>query len=119
RFRQKGRPAELWDPSTGRKIPVTGTDSGERTIIPLDLAERESVFVVFSDKASEKLIPAMTAEVLLSDFSENWEVSFSPEYGGPEKAVFNHLESWTANNDDRIKYYFGTATYVKTIDVPK
>ncbi len=119
RFRQKGRPAELWDPSTGRKIPVTGTDSGERTIIPLDLAERESVFVVFSDKASEKLIPAMTAEVLLSDFSENWEVSFSPEYGGPEKAVFNHLESWTANNDDRIKYYSGTATYVKTIDVPK
>jgi len=119
RFRQKGRTPEIWDPATGGIRPVTFEASGERTVIPLSLAERESFFVVFTDKVPEKLIAAPAEPVLLADISENWEVSFSPEYGGPEKAVFSRPESWTLNSDERIKYYSGTATYTKTIKAPE
>jgi len=119
RFRQKGRTPEIWDPATGGIRPVTFEASGERTVIPLSLAERESFFVVFTDKVPEKLIAAPAEPVLLVDISENWEVSFSPEFGGPEKAVFSRPESWTLNNDERIKYYSGTATYTKTIKAPE
>ena len=44
---------------------------------------------------------------------------FPPNLGAPEKIRLANLESWTANSDDGVKYFSGTATYTKTMQVPK
>ena len=47
-----------------------------------------------------------------------WDVSFAPGLGAPEKITFPHLQSWSENADPAIKYFSGTATYRKSINVP-
>ncbi len=47
-----------------------------------------------------------------------WELSFPPNLGAPNSAVFDSLTSWTTNNDNGIKYFSGTATYIKDINLP-
>ncbi len=46
-----------------------------------------------------------------------WEVRFDPNRGGPEKTSFEKLILWNEHPDPSIKYYSGTATYVKTFSV--
>lgn len=42
-----------------------------------------------------------------------WEVYFDKKWGGPEKAVFPELTSWTLSDNEGIRYYSGTARYEK------
>lgn len=46
-----------------------------------------------------------------------WTVQFPPNLGAPVQATFDRLISWTEHPDDGIKYFSGTATYVKEFDV--
>lgn len=48
-----------------------------------------------------------------------WEVSFQPGRGAPERAVFERLVSWAEHPDPGVKFFSGTATYVKEFEVPK
>jgi hypothetical protein len=45
-------------------------------------------------------------------------VAFPPNLGAPPSRVFEELVSWTTIADDGIKYFSGTATYVKEFEVP-
>jgi hypothetical protein len=47
-----------------------------------------------------------------------WEVSFSPNWGAPDHLTLDTLMSWTEHLDSGVKYYSGTATYRKNIQVP-
>lgn len=47
-----------------------------------------------------------------------WKISFPPNLGAPDSAIFKTLTSWTTNADNGIKYFSGTATYRKDIDIP-
>jgi hypothetical protein len=47
-----------------------------------------------------------------------WQVYFPKNLGAPDSAVFNNLESWTENTEKGIKYFSGTATYVKKVTIP-
>jgi hypothetical protein len=49
----------------------------------------------------------------------SWEVHFPNGWGAPEKATFDKLISWTESNNDGIKYFSGTAEYVKTFNITK
>ena len=52
----------------------------------------------------------------------DWSVSFERGKGVPETVGFDHLVSWTGlalpTSDDGVKYFSGTATYSKTIEIP-
>jgi hypothetical protein len=48
----------------------------------------------------------------------SWEVVFQKDRGAPAKATFDKLISWPEHADAGIKYFSGTATYRKTINVP-
>lgn len=48
-----------------------------------------------------------------------WEVAFAPGLGAPAKIIFPELKSWSEHTAPAIKYFSGTATYRKTIEVPK
>ncbi|MDR2673322.1 MAG: hypothetical protein LBC18_00230 [Opitutaceae bacterium] len=70
RFRVSGREAEIWRADTGSITPASfGQNAGGlRTTVPLRLAEREAVFVVFRKPTAEKtrLIPAPPPPVKLA-----------------------------------------------------
>ena len=40
-----------------------------------------------------------------------FEVEFDPEWGGPGLVRWDALKLWNENDDDRVKYYSGTAVY--------
>lgn len=48
-----------------------------------------------------------------------WQVSFDPQWGGPEAVTFPALSSWASADNEGIKYYSGSATYNKTFTFSK
>ncbi len=87
------------------------------TTLPLDLAERESVFVVFPNEAatSSGTNPAVS-ETKLATVAGPWELSFPAGLGAPPNLSLEKLASWTENADPGVKYFSGTATYTKTVE---
>jgi hypothetical protein len=59
-------------------------------------------------------VPALPSPLSVSG---PWEVRF-PAGWGPESVVFPKLISWTEHDDPDVKYFSGTATYVKEVEVP-
>lgn len=119
RFRVKGMQPELWDPVTGKMIAVKGWQSlaDGRTSLTLELPEQGSLFVLFRKpgQPGPAAAPAViTGEIALTNA---WEVSFMPGRGAPEKAVFDTLIDWAQHTDKGIKYFSGTATYCKTVEI--
>ena len=44
-------------------------------------------------------------------------VHFDPRWGGPETASLEQLDSWSKNPEAGVRYYSGTATYVKPFEM--
>jgi|WetSurMetagenome_2_1015567.scaffolds.fasta_scaffold00002_86 hypothetical protein len=120
KFRTAGREAELWNPVTGDIMQSSYSFSKGTTIIPLHIEGRESVFVVFRKKAeTPSRVISESTPVVLSRLSGPWKINFPPDLGAPSEIMVNDLESWTVSADDGVKYFSGTATYSKSISVPK
>jgi hypothetical protein len=47
-----------------------------------------------------------------------WELRFPPNWGAPDKVVLDKLISWPESADTGVKYFSGTATYTKDVDLP-
>lgn len=124
-FRVTKMQPELWEATTGyiRDLPAyEQKDNG--TAVPLKLAPYESVFVVFSKPTGKTKATGIEANYpkseLIDDFKTPWTVNFDASQRGPEKAVvFNTLTDWTDSDDERIKYYSGTAFYNNTFHLDK
>jgi hypothetical protein len=48
-----------------------------------------------------------------------WELRFPPKWGAPERVTLDKLVSWSEHADPGVKYFSGTATYTKTVAVPR
>ncbi len=69
--------------------------------------------------ASGKKLSATVAELPAPLTVEgSWQLSFPPKLGAPAAATFDHLMSWTESADEGVKYFSGTATYHKTVEIP-
>jgi hypothetical protein len=69
--------------------------------------------------AGGKVLRAQVAQVQPPiEIAGPWEVRFPPNWGAPEKATFDKLISWPESDDLGIKYFSGTATYAKQINIP-
>ena len=120
RFRVIGREAELWDPASGQIEPADYTIAGETTTVPLHLAERESVFVVFRNKtATNSRNIDHPGPVTLATFTGPWKISFPAGMGAPADITVENLGSWTLDPNDGVKYFSGTAIYSKTVEASK
>jgi hypothetical protein len=145
RFRATGKDVEIWRPMTGQtdeaevnpeaSTPVPDR-SGNRqpgiepaafleepgfTTVSLDLAERESVFVVFY-KATAAPPPAHQAahevESTLATLRGPWTLTFPRHWGAPPSIQMQDLVSWTTLSDPGVKYFSGTATYTRNVQAP-
>ena len=52
------------------------------------------------------------------DIAGPWDLSFPDGLGAPTTATLAELSSWTDNEDAGIRYFSGTATYTRQIDIP-
>jgi len=48
-----------------------------------------------------------------------WELNFPPNWGAPARVTLPQLISWTEYADGGVKYFSGTATYVKEVNIPE
>lgn len=125
KFRVKGMQPELWEAANGYIRKLTAyTQNGNTTAVPLKLESYESVFVVFrkpAGKASSSDSKVNYPEpAIVQELKGPWTVTFDYLQRGPEKPViFETLQDWITSNDDRIKYYSGTAFYNRKFNMPK
>ncbi len=121
-FRVNGRRPELWNPVSGKidtEIGAQATADG-RTRVTLDLPQDGSMFVVFrkSGRASGAEGRASQGQISQAvSLPGPWDVRFQAGRGAPEEAVFETLVDWTKRPEEGIRYFSGTATYAKTIEV--
>jgi len=52
------------------------------------------------------------------EISGDWNLSFPPDWGAPPSVTLDRLISWTDSTNDGVKYFSGTATYEKDIEIP-
>jgi len=64
-----------------------------------------------SGKTLKAAVEAVPAPV---EVAGPWELDFPPNWGAPAKVTLDKLISWTEHADEGVKYFSGTATYVKT-----
>jgi len=142
RFRVSGKDVQIWRPMDGAvttapafaSLAQTDQRTGNRqpgiqpalyapasgfTTVPLDLAERESVFVIFRNPApAPTRTAAPVVETTLATLTGPWTIAFPANFGAPPSIQMPSLASWTENTDPGVKYFSGTATYSKTFDAP-
>jgi hypothetical protein len=119
-FRVTGKAPELWYADTGRRVPASYRIEDGRTIVPLQLDPLDAVFVVFREPTTvaERRLPIPTRSVVAT-LDGPWQVSFQSDRGAPASATLGQLASWTTNVDSGIRYFSGTATYRRTLDVQR
>jgi hypothetical protein len=122
----KGLQPELWNPLTGEIRVLTNYEiTGEATVVPLQLAAAGSAFIVFRNSAlstSKKGNSNFEEPQVISTLNNKWEVQFendSVKRGPLQPVVFDQLADWSQNNDERIRYFSGTAVYSATLNLEK
>lgn len=128
----KNRIPEIWDAETGliqREMEYSKVGNGISIEFIMDpLASR---FVVFRNKSAGKNNAGLSCDLQFGfhhlqnpgeindplDISDNWNISFNPEKGGPESYLVEKLTSWSEIGIEGIKYYSGSGSYSRDFSV--
>ena len=117
-FRVAGRAAELWRADTGEHSPASYRIDGQSTTVPLTLAPYDARFVVFRQPTSQRARSvAAVKETKVTTLDGPWDVHFPEGWGAPEAHRFETLSDWSKSDIPGIRYFSGTATYSRTVDV--
>jgi hypothetical protein len=140
RLRATGSNVQIWRPIDGSAIaasaipgalvenysgnrqpglqPATYTQEPGFTTVPIDLAARESVFVVLRNHG-QSLPPASTpARHAVMTIQGPWTATFPPHLGAPTDVRLDKPTFWTESPDPGVKFFSGTATYSTTFAAP-
>jgi len=121
RFRVAGKEAELWHADTGKIEPASYRIDADRTTVPLRLAERQSLFVVFRKKAAlaARTVASPAAAQTLASLDRDWTVRFQENLGASHELSLAQLAPWSEHADDGVKYFSGSAVYTKRLHAPR
>ncbi|WP_340114674.1 glycosyl hydrolase [Maribellus mangrovi] len=120
-FRVNGKVPEFYFPVSGETTSCKNRriENG-RTVIPFQFESNESVFVLFEEGLIDSEMtggnnnPEFEQQLILD---KDWQVEFDKTLGGPENLVaFHQLSDWSKDQNDKIKYYSGTAVYRKSFE---
>lgn len=118
-FRVNGKAPEIWHPETGKIESISYVIREGRTTVPLRMEPNGAVFIVFDKKAkSSSLKIAQPEETQLAEVKGPWNVSFQRNRGAPAQIVSDRLTPWNENADPGVRYFSGTGSYTKNIQVP-
>jgi len=125
---------EIWDAETGliqREVEYSKVENGISIEFIMDpLASR---FVVFRNKSTGKNDAGLCYDLQYGfhhkqiageinetiDLTDNWDINFNPDMGGPESYQLEKLTSWSDIDNEGIKYYSGSASYSRDFSVDK
>jgi len=69
--------------------------------------------------AAGKTLQAVAADVPAPlALNGAWTLNFPPKWGAPPSVKLERLISWTDHPDNSVRYFSGTATYEKEIEIP-
>jgi len=121
-FRVSGKQPELWDMLNGeiREAKAFSQQNGITTV-PITLEPYGAVIVVFNKRIDKVKQGSATRNYFdyktVKKINGKWQVHFDTQWGGPGTVTFPGLIDWSAQNDERIKYYSGPALYNKTFTI--
>jgi hypothetical protein len=119
RFAVTGKRPEIWHADTGASTAVSYRIENGVTVVPLDLAPEDAVFVVFRSPATQ---PAMTvaASTLtkVAALDRGWQIAFQPGRGAPATTTPDTLAPLDASADAGIRHFSGIATYSTSFALP-
>lgn len=122
-FRVEGLKPQLWDAVNGeiRNLNEYTIKDG-RIRVPLKMNPLESMFLVFTNVENEYTAKGydenFPSSQELMEVDGPWEVEFENKEIGPEELQkWKALKDWTAFDDDKIRYYSGTALYKTSFNV--
>jgi hypothetical protein len=114
-FRVTAAQAELWNPLEGSVAPVQVELAEQGATVALSFAPYESRVLVFTRRhlpaPAPSLLSALPTPPSPLDISKDWRVTI-----GQTSKTVEQLRSWT--EDAATRFYSGTATYEKEINVP-
>ncbi len=117
-LRVSGKVPQIWHPETGKAEPASYVIANGRTTVSLNLTPNDAVFIVFQSPTTKTSVTIPhTTEEEVATIEGPWNVAFQPHRGAPASATFDKLTSYTESSDNGIKYFSGTATYTKTINI--
>lgn len=119
-FRVTGKAPEIWRAASGTAAPASFETQGDVTVVPLRLEPHEAVFVVFHKPThAEARAVAARRETPLATLQGPWALNFGPGPAAPSPRTFDELISWHELPDPTVKYFSGSATYRKTVEVER
>ncbi len=115
-FRVSGMKPQLWDAVTGEiRVLNEYTETDGRISVPLKMKAHRSWFVVFTNNSEnvdvgfKKNFPELHQ---IKTIDKEWTVNFQNKEIGPKMTVkFETLTDWSLSENEKIKYYSGTAVY--------
>jgi hypothetical protein len=119
RFRVDSRNVAIWNPDDGSIGPVSYNSDSTSTTVSMQLTAHGAVFVVFQNKAVESVNVVWKPYAELKELAGAWDLNFPKGWGAPGTVSIPQLASWTENTDEGIKYFSGTGTYLKIVEVKK
>ena len=124
-FRVSGMKPQLWDAITGEIRDLNEFEElNKRISLPIKMEALQSWFIVFSKSNSKNnssnQISNFQESKIIQTLKKSWQVNFVNKKIGPNKIVdFPTLTDWALSDNDKIKYYSGTAVYKSTFEFHK
>ena len=111
--------AELWDPYSGKIYLASAEDINDS--VRVTLAPGGSMFVVMNHgKSNYAKAPVYKLTTLESRVLDDvWDVNFAPKVDEPFSIKSFTLRDFSQSDDNRLKYFSGTAKYSRTITLDK
>jgi hypothetical protein len=115
-FRVQGMKPEWWNPHNGQVSPATIEEQSEAGItVALELEPYGSRVLIFTKRSlPNPQIKSPSTIPQPIDVSTGWQISFGQN---GEPVPVGNLRSWT--EDEKTRYFSGTAVYEKTVNVPE
>jgi hypothetical protein len=108
------RAAEVSDAHSLAKPVVSVADNSNRTTLVCNSAGTYEI-TYSSGRKSTVDIPLVPAPIPVEG---SWKVRFPEGWHAPAEVVFDELISWPKHSDPGVKYFSGTAAYLKTVQIP-
>ncbi len=121
-FRVSGLKPQLWDAVTAEiRMLNKYIERNGRTSVPIRMEAHQSWFVVFTNnsenvaKGYEHNFPGFQT---IKEIDGEWDVDFMNKEIGPKSPViFESLIDWSSSDNEKIKYYSGTAKYETSFEL--
>lgn len=112
----QGAQLVLPDQPTARTFPAAALITDQEGALTLQAWQNGKYQIHLSDGSVKSSRIKGIPKPMLIDGS--WNLKFPPGWGAPENNTIDRLISWTDHTHPDIQHFSGTATYMKTFEIP-